>query len=284
MKKRNVVLTILFITWTVCYMDRMVMTVAIPFIAKDFNLTPTSMGVLMSAFFAGYALFQIPGGMLADKFGGKKVMAIAVTWWSIFTVFTGMAANLTTMLVTRVLFGIGEASFPGGSWKTISNWFPKKERATANAVMVASNSLGPAVAPLFVVGVMSAFGWRQVFYFLFIPGLICAALIWHYCKDNPADNKLISAEELKEIQYKDDYELSTTKKLKFKDVLKNPVVWKLFFTWFAFDIVFWGFASWIPSYLVAARGFQLVKMGIIASLPFFAGTVGSVLGGIISDK
>jgi len=284
MKKRNVVLFILFITWTVCYMDRMVMTVAIPYIAKDFNLTPTSMGVVMSAFFAGYALFQVPGGMLADKFGARKVMAVAVSWWSVFTVFTGMVSNLTTMLITRLLFGIGEASFPGGSWKTISNWFPKKERATANAIMVSSNSLGPAIAPLFVVGIMAAFGWRQVFYFLFIPGLIVVALIWIFVKDNPADSKMVSAEELKEIQYKDPEELNAASNVKFKDILKNPVVWKLFFTWFAFDIVFWGFASWIPSYLVAARGFKLVKMGIIASLPFFAGTVGSIVGGYVSDK
>src|SRR4051812_4948480 len=114
-KKRNIILLVLFITWTLSYMDRMVMTVAIPYIAKDFNLTPVDMGVVMSAFFAGYALFQIPGGLLADKFGPRKTMAIAISWWSIFTGLTAMVSNLTSMLVVRVLFGIGEASFPGGS-------------------------------------------------------------------------------------------------------------------------------------------------------------------------
>lgn len=283
-KKRNIILAILFITWTVCYMDRMVMTVAIPYIAKDFNLTPTGMGIVMSTFFAGYALFQIPGGMLADKFGARKIMSIAVSWWSVFTVFTGMATSLASLIVIRFLFGIGEASFPGGSWKTIANWFPKKERATANSIMSSSNSLGPAIAPLFVVGIMAAFGWRQVFYFLFIPGIIVVLLIWFVVKDNPADSKMVSAEELKEIQGEDLEVEDITKKMKFKDVLKLPVVWKLFFTWFTFDIVFWGFASWIPSYLVSARGYHMVKMGIIASLPFFAGTVGCIAGGYISDK
>ncbi|WP_162920251.1 MFS transporter [Clostridium fermenticellae] len=283
-KKRNIILAILFLTWTVCYMDRMVMTVAVPYIAKDFNLTPVAMGVVMSTFFAGYALFQIPGGMLADKFGARKIMSIAVSWWSVFTVFTGMAASLTHMLIIRFLFGVGEASFPGGSWKTIANWFPKKERASANSIMMSSNSLGPAIAPLFVVGIMAAYGWRSVFYFLFIPGIIVVLLIWFFIKDNPKDSKMISAEELKVIQDENFEKESTVDKVKFIDIIKLPVAWKLFFTWFTYDIVFWGFSSWIPSYLVNARGFQLLKMGIIASLPFFAGTVGVIVGGYVSDK
>jgi sugar phosphate permease len=284
-KKRNIVLGILFIAWTVSYMDRMVMTVAIPYIAKDFNLTPLAMGVVMSSFFAGYALFQIPGGLLADKYGPKKVMAVAITWWSAFTLLTGMATTLTGMLIIRFLFGLGEALFPGGSWKTISTWFPKKERATANSIMMSSNALGPAIAPLFVVGIMAAFSWRSVFYFLFIPGLIVVGLIWFFVKDNPAESKMVSPEELEVIQDKSaEKEGSFTKKLTFKDIIKLPVVWKIFFIWFTFDITFWGFSSWIPSYLVKARGLNLISMGVTASMPFFAGTVGLIVGGFISDK
>lgn len=283
-KKRNLVLIILFITWTLSYMDRMVMTVAMPYVAKDFNLSPVSMGVVMSAFFAGYALFQVPGGLLADKFGARKTMTTAITWWSIFTALTSFVTNFTNMLIIRVLFGLGEASFPGGSWKTLSKWFPKKERATANGIMMSSNALGPAIAPLFVVGVMTVFGWRSVFQFLFIPGIIVAAALWLIVRDNPADSKLISPEELKVIQNNDGEDESSTKKMGFKDVIKQSMVWKLVLTWFTFDITFWGFTSWIPTYLVKARGFDMVNMGINASIPFFAGTVGLILGGYISDK
>jgi sugar phosphate permease len=284
-KKRNMVLAILFIAWTVSYMDRMVMTVAIPYVAKDLDLTPFTMGVVMSSFFAGYALFQIPGGLLADKFGPRRLMAAAITWWSVFTALTGLATSLSSMIIIRFLFGLGEANFPGGSLKTIAVWFPKKERSTAGAVMLSSNALGPAIAPLFVVGIMAAFGWRSVFYFLFIPGMIVVAFVWFVIKDNPADSKMISPEELKVIQDEsgknDD---PVTKKLTLQDLVRLPVVWKLFFTWSTFDITFWGFSSWLPSYLVKARGFQLVKMGLTASLPFFAGTIGLMAGGYLSDK
>jgi len=283
-KKRNIVLAILFIAWTVSYMDRMVMSVAIPYIAKDFHLTPVTMGVVLSSFFAGYALFQIPGGLLADKFGPRKVMAVAISWWSVFTFLTGLASSLTIMLVIRFLFGLGEASFPGGSWKTIANWFPKKERSTATGIMMSSNALGPAIAPLFVVGIMAAYSWRSVFYFLFIPGMIVVGLVWFVIRDNPSESKLLSPEELKVIQDRSDEEDKVTRKLRLQDVLKLLVVWKIFLIWFTFDITFWGFSSWIPTYLVEQRGFHLVKMGITASLPFFAGTVGLVAGGYVSDK
>lgn len=282
-KKRNIVLLLLFLAWTLSYMDRMVMTVAIPYIAEDFSLSTVEMGWVMSAFFAGYALFQIPGGLLADKFGARKTMVTAISWWSIFTGITAMVSNLTSMLVVRVLFGIGEASFPGGSWKTLSNWFPKKERATANGIMMSSNALGPAIAPLFVVSVMAIFGWRSVFAFLVIPGLILAAIMWFVIRDNPADSKMVSPEELKVIQEGSE-DTSPDKKLSFKDVIKQSMVWKLVLIWFTFDITFWGFSSWIPTYLVQARGFDMVNMGINASIPFFAGTVGLILGGYISDK
>jgi sugar phosphate permease len=283
-KKRNVILLLLFIIWTLSYMDRMVMTVAIPYIARDLNLSTVEMGVVMSAFFAGYALFQIPGGLLADKFGARKTMVTAISWWSIFTGLTAMVSNLTSMLVVRVLFGIGKASFPGGSWKTLSNWFPKKERATANGFMLSSNALGPAIAPLFVVGIMATFGWRGVFASLVIPGIILSVIMWIVVRDNPADSKMVSPEELKEIQEGSEETRNSTKKMSFKDVLSQSMVWKIVFIWFTFDITFWGFSSWIPTYLVQSRGFDMISMGINASIPFFAGTVGLILGGYISDK
>jgi MFS family permease len=111
------VVVILFLTWVVSYMDRMVMSVAIPYIAKDFNLSPVAMGGVMSAFFAGYALCQIPGGLLADRFGARRLMVTALVWWSAFTAITGAVGSLTSMLVVRVFFGIGEGLFPGGSFK-----------------------------------------------------------------------------------------------------------------------------------------------------------------------
>lgn len=286
MKLRHKILAILFLGWVVSYLDRMVMTVAIPYIAQDFNLLPTEVGGVMSAFFVGYALFQIPGGMLADKFGPRKVMISGIAWWTGFAVLTGFMTSLRPMLFVRMLFGIGEGVFPASSWKTIANWFPTKERSTANGFMMSSNFFGPAIAPLFVVAIMSAWGWRTVFYSLLIPGIIMVYLLLKYACDTPENHPKITPEELAEI--KDDPTPGGVavngKPISFKQILRSSTAWKCFLIWFFFDITFWGFMSWVPSYLVNERGYAMVKMGVSASIPFFAGTLGLILGGWISDK
>jgi len=283
-KTRHTVLVVLFITYIICYLDRMVMSVAIPYIAKDFNLSPLEMGAVMSAFFASYALCQIPGGILSDRFGARKVMSAALVWWSAFTAFTGLAGSLAPMLWIRLGFGIGEGVFPPAAIKSISNWFPLKERGTAIGWMFSSNALGPALAPLFVVAVMASWGWRAVFYTLFIPGIIAAILAWVIITDKPSESKSISPEELSELTVDEPVlAASTSSGTSLMDVLRVPIVWQCFAIWFAFDITLWGFMSWLPSYLVQARGFAAVKMGVTASLPFFAGTPGLVLGGWVSD-
>lgn len=284
-KARYTVLAILFVTWIVSFMDRMVMSVAIPYIAKDFHLTPVAMGVVMSAFFAGYSISQIPGGILADRFGIRKITTFAYIWWTGFTAITGAAANLIQMMIVRVIFGLGEGLYPACSFKSISVWFPQHERATANAVMLASNSLGMAITPLVVVAIMAAWGWRSVFYALCIPGIVVLFFVWMYVTDKPSDSKRVSAEELIEIEGKKTTQVQAVEnKVSIGTIMKEASVWQCFFILLAFDITLWGFASWLPSYLVKVRGFKMIDMGIVASLPFFAGMIGCVLGGWISDK
>jgi sugar phosphate permease len=283
-KYRYTALFALFMIWIVSYMDRMAMATAIPYIAKEFNLTPVTMGGVMSAFFIGYATFQIPGGILADKFGPRRVMTGAIVWWSAFTLFTGMVHNLFNMMWIRVVFGIGEGVAPAATWKACAAWSPAKERSTTSALMLCSNAFGPALAPLFVTAVMAAWGWRAVFYSLMIPGLLLALWIWFRLPDNPAEKSGITQAELEEL--KEDKPLgasSSGTRMTFWEVLRQEPVWKSFFILFFSNITGWGFLSWLPSYLVRARGLSLSQLGIVASLPFFAGTVGWALGGWVSD-
>ncbi len=286
MKKRHVILAILFLGWVVSYLDRMVMTVALPYIAKDFNLSPVEVGGVISAFFFGYAIFQIPGGLLADKYGPRKVMSVGISWWTLFTVITGFMGSLSPMLLVRALFGIGEGVFPASSWKMIANWFPTKERSTANGIMMSSNFFGPAIAPLFVVAIMSTWGWRAVFYSLLIPGVIMVYLLIKYATNSPQEDKSLSPEELAESMdvVPAGEQTVAAKKVSFSQILRSAIAWKCFCIWFFFDITFWGFMSWVPSYLVNERGYAMVKMGITASIPFFAGTLGLIIGGWLSDK
>lgn len=284
-KYQHTALAVVFMVWIVSYVDRMVMATAIPYIAKEFGLSPLAMGGVLSAFFAGYFIFQIPGGILADKFGARKVMTVAVLWWSGFTALTGLVSSLGHMLWIRFVFGTGEGVAPASTWKAVANWSPVRKRGVANGIMMASNALGPALAPLFVAAVMAAWGWRTVFYSLLVPGILLAVWIWRSLPDDPADKAGISKEELEEIR-EDRSELGTVNtaaSMSFWAIMKEPAVWKSFVILLFNNITGWGFTSWLPSYLVKARGFELGKMGIAASLPFFAGTIGIIFGGWLSD-
>lgn len=284
-KSRYTVLSILFFASIISFMDRVAMPVAIPYIAADFHLSALSSGVVLSAFAASYSFSQIPGGILSDLFGVRKVAAIALLWWSTFTALTGAAVNLTQMIVARLLFGLGEGVFPACLFKSIAVWFPVKERATANAIRLASSPLGAALTPFAVVGIMSLWGWRAVFYALFVPGALSALLFWLYVPDNPAASRRISAEEQSEIagSAADDEGKRATVGGRI-GLLKDPLILKYVLILFTSDIAYWGFASWLPTYLVKARGFSMLHMGAATSLPYLTGIVGTLLGGWLSER
>nr|WP_320147607.1 MFS transporter [uncultured Anaeromusa sp.] len=286
-KVRYSVLSLIWIGWLFSFLDRMVISVALPFIGEEMQLDATMQGGILSAFFAGYALFQIPGGMLADKFGARKVMAVAIGWWSIFTSMTGFIFSYPALLVLRCLFGVGEGCFPGSSWKLIATYFPPKERGTATAIQSTVNTLGPAVASLVAAGIIAAFGWRTVFVTLGVPGIFIALAMYLYFRDNPKDHPAMTPQELAEIQAVEANPSAaalTKASLTFKQFLRKPILWQMVLIWFLFDITFWGFVSWLPSYLMKVRGFSLIKTGITGSIPFFVGAVGTVVGGYLSDR
>lgn len=270
-KKRHTILALLFLGWCLSYLDRMAMNVGIVEIAKDFNLSPSVMGIVLSSFFAGYALMQLPGGWLADKFGSRKVIAIAILFWSLFTILTGMAWSLMTMIIVRFMFGLGEGGYPAASSKAISDVFPKEERTSAQTIMMSSNSLGGVIAPLIATPLLVWIGWQNLFIAIGIVGFFVAALLWYYLSP-----KNMQTEEVEE---------EAVQKSSFKDVLKLRLSWQLAIMWFGVSTVVWGLISWMPPYLVDVRGLDLMSMGMLTSIPALAGAIGVILGGqLIKSK
>jgi sugar phosphate permease len=286
-KNQHTALTFVFLIWMVSYLDRMVMFTAIPYIAEEFQLSTGAMGAVMSAFFFGYAFCQIPGGILSDRYGARIVLTIGIVWWSIFTFVTGLASSLTALIVIRVLFGVGEGLAPPACFKTLATWTPSSKRGFANAVMLSTNSLGPALAPLMVVAIMSAFGWRSVFWILSLPGIVVVLWFWFALPENPKDKKGITQEELDELTtVPKGNEASDIpgRKLSFLEVIKLAPVWKSFLLLFFSNTALVGYMSWLPNYLKVNRGLDLTSMGIISSLPFFAGFIGALLSGYLMDR
>lgn len=278
----------LVLCYLVAWLDRMAISMTIPSMQKELGIGAKESGWIISAFFLGYAMFQIPGGALADRFGPRRVILVALTWWSAFTAMTGMVASLPAMLATRFLFGIGEGVFPASVWKVLGNWFTKKNRATANALVLSAIALGPALTPWVLRPMLAEWGWRVCFYVLGAIGVVTYLVAHHFIASSIREAKDVDPAELAAFEADARSAAAnaegTLEKTTLGGLLKEPIIWVLFSVALIKNITMYGWLTWLPTYLEKVRGLDLKGMTIGASLPFVFGTIGCVLGGWISDR
>lgn len=268
--------TLLYIGFCISYADRAAINIALTAVGQDFSLTPAIMGAVISIFYIGYAIMQIPGGLLADKFGSKKVIIFTLFLWSIFTLFTGFAWSLVSLLVIRFFFGLGEGAFPPATFKGIAEYFRKDERPKMTGALVSSNYIGSAIAPLLVVPLMLAFGWRGMFHALGVIGLMYIAIYWFFI-----EQKKVTEEK---NENSNENSSNNGNKMNFKTLLKMPLIWQLLIAWFALSLINKGLDSWMPTYLLTVRHLDLKSVGILMPLPFIAAGISTGIGGWVMDR
>jgi sugar phosphate permease len=278
------VLLLTFLTAFIMYMDRVCMGSAAPTIMKEFGLDKITMGWSSSAFNFAYAMFQVPGGWMADRFGPRIVLAAAMTWWSLFTVATGLTWNAVSLAVARFLFGMGEAAaFPAAS-RALVRWLPVSQRAFGQGFQHAGSRFGAAVTPPIVVGLIAALSWHWVFYIFGAVGIVWAVGWYLYYRDYPQDHSGVNQAEL-EVLAASGFTSKPKGKLivPWKRILRSRNLWFLSSMYFCYGWVLWMYLFWLPTYLVEARGLSQIRMGFAASLPLLAATVTNMLGGWVSD-
>src|SRR5688572_12552398 len=166
------------------YIDRVCISKAEPFVTKEFGLDSKQMGWVFAAFGAGYALFEVPGGWLGDRIGARKVLTRIVLWWSFFTAATGWAWNFSSLLVTRFLFGAGEAGcFPNVA-RALKTWLPQSERVRAQSIVWLSARWGGAFTPFLIAFLLDVMSWRSVLYVFGGLGLVWSFLFYRWYRDN----------------------------------------------------------------------------------------------------
>ncbi|MFJ7308897.1 MFS transporter [Peribacillus frigoritolerans] len=271
-KWKYMIIVLLFVGWSLGNLDRFMMNYAVITIKEDLGLSASSTGILLSSFFAGYALMQIPGGWLGDRFGFRKIIIISVLLWSIFTGLTGVAWSLWSMIIIRFLFGISEGSYFPSASKAIANWFPQNERSRAMSFMLASGSIMGVLTPLLGTLMMESIGWRVMFYIIGGAGLIMALLFVLFLKEqkNVPSNKAT--------------EKVNRTKAPLKTILKTPMIWNLFIAYFSIYAVYWGLMTWSPTYLHDVYGLDLKEVGIVSAIPSFIGIFSMFISGYILDK
>jgi MFS transporter, ACS family, glucarate transporter len=279
------VLALTVAAYMITYIDRVVISSAVPSIQKEFGFSIVTMGWILSSFQWAYAIFQIPGGWLGDRIGPRRALTLIVTWWSAFTCATIFAWGAGSMALIRFLFGMGEAgSFPIAT-RSLSRWMLPTERGFAQGITHAGSRLGGALTPALVVLIIARWGWRSAFLCCGALGLIWATLWYWYYRNSPDEHPSTNAEERELIRAS--LELArgakTPQNLSWKCILTSPQMQLLSAMYFCYAYNLSVYLVWFPKYLNDHRGFNLKQMGFYASLPLLAGTAGDVLGGWISD-
>src|SRR5579862_3930115 len=184
----------------ITYMDRVVISSAVPSIQKEFGFSIVTMGWILSSFQWAYALFQIPGGWLGDRIGPRRAMTLIVSWWSLFTCATVFAWSAGSMALIRFMFGMGEAgAFPIAT-RSLSRWMLPTERGLAQGATHAGSRLGAALTPALVVLIIAGFGWRDAFLMFGSLGILWAITWFWYYRDFPGEHSSVNSAELTLIQ------------------------------------------------------------------------------------
>jgi sugar phosphate permease len=281
---RHVVLALIVGAYMITYMDRVNLASAVPVIQRDLGFSMITIGWIFASFRWGYALFQIPGGWLGDRIGGRRALSVVVVWWSIFTSLTAFAWNAAAMGIFRFFFGMGEAgAFPIAT-RSLSGWMLPTERGFAQGVTHAASRVGAALTPALVVMLMIRFGWRMPFFVFGLIGLAWAAAWYWYYRDTPAEHRHCNAVERRLIENAVGIRQSGVRVVPWRRILRSPSLWTLSLMYFCYGYSIDIYLDWFPKYLNEHRGFDLKQMGVYASLPLLAGAAGDLLGGSTSDR
>ena len=291
MKRKNIILALLVILGMVTFLDRINISVAGSSIMHDLGLSPSEWGWVQSAFILSYGLMQIPMGALGDRYGHRKILALIVLWWSLFTAFTGLAGGLASLLVIRFMFGIGEAGSSPCSTGVISRWFEKNEVGKAQGYVWAASRMGGALTPFVVIPVMMWVGWRSAFYLLGALGIVWAVVwYWYYREKQEARSKKQenrgerSEERGERIPQAQTAENNTSLASCLMPLASNAQFWLICGMYFFYAFGSWFFFSWFPTFMELGRGFDKSELTYAVAVPFIMSMLGNIAGGHLTDR
>lgn len=248
------------------YLDRVVMSFAAPAMMKSLSLSPAAFGVVLSSFSVGYFLAQIPGGIIADRRGARAVLVIAPLFWALFTGLTGLVAALGGFIATRTLFGIAEGVSNAACYKLVGDAFSSGQRARVVAVWATAFAVAPAFAGPAVGLLLGVVGWRVVFGLMMAPALLAAAFNFLALPANRTADQ-VAAEP----------------RPPFARTLAAPGLGLVSLAYFAFNLAYWGYLSWMPSYLALAHHIDLKAMGLLGGIPYVFALLGLLAAGWLSS-
>ena len=269
------------------YVDRTCISTAKDAITRDLGLSNEQWSWVLASFAFGYALFQTPGGAMADRLGGRIVLTTVVAAWSVFTGLTAFAWNFTSMLIVRFLFGAGEAgAFPGMA-KVVYSWIPVQERGLVKGINFSGSRIGAALAMPGIAWLISALGWQKAFLLLMIVGFGWSAFWWFWFRDDPKEKSGISNEELKHILANRQDANATSappEPMNVRALAKSGNLWLMMIQYFGSNFTFFFSLSWLYPYVKGKYHLNAVDAGFYAMAPLLGGAAGNIISGWMVDR
>lgn len=271
-KRRHIIIGMLFVCWVVGFLDKTAINYAIIPIGEEFGLDSDHQGMIISAFFLAYSMTQLIGGYLVDRFGSRWVLSSAVAVWSVGTVTSGIVSGAVGLAAARALTGAGEAVFPAGGSVAITDNFEKTQMARAKSVLQSGASVGFALGAIIITTLISFYSWRIMFFVLGSVGAVLSVALFTTMK--PRSEARVARTEGPKV----------SEKQRIGGLLKNTLTWKISSVYFFTNIVFWGLQSWLPSYWVKVKGMSMVEMGAYSMIPPALGFLSFLVCGWLLDR
>jgi ACS family glucarate transporter-like MFS transporter len=281
----------------VAFLDRTNISVAGLQISREYGLGDQHLGWIFSAFLIGYAGFQLPAGVLAARFGPRRVLTIGVVWWAIATALTavlptGIPGALFMLIAIRCTLGVGESVIYPAANQFVANWIPQQERGFINGLIFAGVGVGSGLTPQLLNWIIASHGWRAAFWFSAFVGIIAGAVWWVFSRDTPEEHPGVSIAERTEIKegltfYSSGAPIkpaSPDGKISWRAIFTRIDLAALMVGYFAFGYIAWVFFSWFFPYLVQVRGLDLKSSAFYTQFPFICMTVFCLFGGWLSDR
>jgi ACS family hexuronate transporter-like MFS transporter len=290
MKVKNLrwwIIGLICIATVINYIDRSSLSIMWPAISEDLGMDNKDYALILNIFLVAYAIGQSVTGKMFDKIGTRLGFVVSIGVWGVATILHAISRGILTFSFFRIILGLGEAGNWPGAVKSNAEWFPVKERATAQGLFNSGAALGSIVAPPLIAMLWVAFGWQWTFAIIGVIGLLWVIPWLAINKDVPSKHPWITDEEkeyilsgqLNENEIDEDH-----KELTAREILSHRESWAVLMSRFFIEPIWWLFVGWMPIYLADVYGFNVKEIGLFAWVPYVGAGVGSILGGYFAGK
>ena len=277
---RWVICAVLFLGITKNYMDRQVLGVLKVTLQNDLGWNELDYSNLVFAFQAAYAVGMLAVGGFIDRVGARIGYGLAMVFWSVASMAHAVCGSLVSFGIARAALGLGESGAFPASIKTVTEWFPQKERALATGIFNSGTNIGAIATPIFVPWITVHLGWRWAFVITGAVGFLWV-LLWMWVYRKPEEHRQCSAEEL---QYIRSEQRPDTVRVAWAKLLGYRQTWAFLLTKFLTDPIWWFYLFWVPGFFQKEHGLNLVQIGLPVVVIYLISDAGSILGGWLSSQ